>query len=312
MTGIWSEGNQRTLAFEPPQVDEQTQRFRSYHASLVLDFLGKHSPDILVVTGAGISTESMLPDYRSPKGAYSLGHKPITYQQYTQSLALRQRYWVRSWRGFSRFLRSSPNSAHYALTALEQNDMIFAITTQNVDRLHQRAGSQQVLELHGNLYDVVCLSCRSMMKRKEFQDEMAAVNPTLAALPEDTDETVRPDGDVNVAGYDPSTLQIPGCPKCGGLMKPNVVFFGESIPSRVVEKSFELVEKAKGVICLGTSLQVFSSFRLIRHAASKNIPVCLINIGETRADNLMSIKIADRCGELLPLVLSLHKESMRY
>lgn len=290
------------LAFEPPNPPAVERR--QEQAELLAEFIATHSGKLLLVTGAGLSTESRLPDYRSPQGAYSLGHKPITYLDFTQSLAKRQRYWLRSWAGFSGFLAATPNPGHEMVAAMERAGLTTHTITQNVDRLHHRAGSERVLELHGNLFQVVCLQCRATVEREAFQEKLAAGNPLLQLGAAPAPGQVRPDGDVDLGQLDPSQLLcIPTCACCGGLMKPNVVLFGESIPADVVQHSFALVEEADAVLCLGTSLQVFSAFRLVRRATERSIPVAAVSIGPTRADDVLSFKVEDRCGEIMPLVM---------
>ena len=289
--------------FQPPEPTEATIAQRAETVQQLLTQLRPLSPKLLFLTGAGISTESLLPDYRSPLGAYSRGHKPVTFQQFTKSLFSRQRFWLRGWRGFAPFQQALPNAAHRSIAALQQRGHVHGVITQNVDRLHHKAGSKDVLELHGNMFHAACMACGNALERQEFHREMEAMNPGLEGLEPAVDSSARPDGDAELAGFDVESLKIPDCRKCGGMMKPTVVFFGESIPKETVQESFDLVDRASGIVCVGSSLQVFSSFRLVRHALSKNLPVFLINLGETRADDLITYKIHDRCAQILPLLV---------
>lgn len=260
---------------------------------------------LVVITGAGVSTESGVPDYRSPNGSYSKGHKPVTYQEFVNKPETRKRYWARNMYGFLYFSNRQPNPTHTSLATLEKQGMVHHLITQNVDGLHLKAGHQRVIELHGISRSIACLQCKQKLKREEFQAILQALNPdwvnTFRAVP-----TTRPDGDADLGVVDYSSFKVPDCANCGGMLKPEVVFFGESVPSDVVTKAMGIVTESDGVLAIGTSLQVYSIFRFIKAADSKDIPIGIINIGPTRGDELknLAFKIEARSGVILPLALA--------
>ncbi len=264
-----------------------------------------------VLTGAGCSTESGIPAYRDETGAWR--HKPpIQLHEFMGSESVRRRYWARSFVGFPRVHRALPNAAHHALAQLERQDRVRLLVTQNVDLLHQKAGSQNVIDLHGQLAWVACLGCRSLIERERVQHWLAANNPTLFAHdgapdPDQRDASghaLAPDGDAQLA-LDVSGLQIPPCPSCGGLLKPNVVFFGETVPPQKVRDSYAALEEADAVLVVGSSLAVFSGYRFVRRAAELRKPIVVVNSGMTRADALAQLKLSGPCGALLDGALQL-------
>jgi NAD-dependent SIR2 family protein deacetylase len=245
---------------------------------------------LVVLTGAGLSTDSGIPDYRGPG---SPSRMPMTYQEFVSGADAQQRYWARSHLGWSRMRGASPNDGHRALAALDPSLLI----TQNVDGLHERAGSRRVVALHGRISDVVCLSCRSRSSRRSLQDRMAASNPDWVAR--HSAVATGPDGDVDLeatVGY-----VVPVC-ECGGVLKPDVVFFGENVPAARVERCYSAVDAlgSSGVlVCVGTSLTVMSGFRFVRRAFKAGTPVVIVNRGPTRGDDLATYKVEAGCTEFL-------------
>jgi NAD-dependent SIR2 family protein deacetylase len=249
---------------------------------------------IFVLTGAGISTGSGIPDYRDRHGAWK-HQRPMEFREFVASHAARQRYWTRSWFGWQRFSRAQPNAAHLALARLERLGRLSATVTQNVDGLQQLAGSQRVTELHGSLATVSCLSCGETLARVAMQEALGERNPWL---PEQQGE-LAPDGDAEVHGVDAARLQVPGCNACGGVLKPDVVFFGESIPPQRVQQCRIALGGSDAMLVVGSSLMVFSGFRFVREACQQGIPVAAINRGRTRADELLQHKFDVDCALVL-------------
>lgn len=266
-------------------------------SSVIIDKLQqfiRHNPRLLVLTGAGISTASGIPDYRDEKGAWKL-QQPMTFAEFTGSHRARQRYWARSALGWPRFDRAQPNEAHQALAQLESLGYIETLITQNVDRLHHLACHNTVIDLHGLLHEVVCLDCGAIMPRQQMQQALLKANPAL------TDITVRqaPDGDAQLKYFDFASMVIPKCKECDGVLKPNVVFFGENVPRLRVKLSLQAQQRADALLVVGSSLQVFSGYRIVRNAVEQGKPVVAINLGETRADDLFLFQIRKYCGPVL-------------
>lgn len=253
-----------------------------------------------ILTGAGCSTQSGIPAYRDESGAWK--HKaPIQFREFVGSDALRRRYWARSFVGFERVHRALPNGAHVALARLEQLGRAQLLVTQNVDGLHQKAGSRSVIDLHGRLAEVECLACRSQYSRASVQELLLEQNPWLAHASE---AFATPDGD---AELDPSTcaeLVVPSCPACSGVLKPAVVFFGENVPRARIEQAYQALAESDAVLVVGSSLMVFSGYRFARRAAELGKPVIVINNGVTRADALAELKLRGECGALLDAAVS--------
>jgi NAD-dependent SIR2 family protein deacetylase len=250
---------------------------------------------VLVLTGAGISTESGIPDYRGPTGA-SRRAVPMTYQAFVGDAVARQRYWARSFLGWRQLSTARPNDGHRALAALQRAGAVDGIVTQNVDGLHQAAGATGVVELHGGLDRVRCLSCGCRSPRAELDERVRVLNPDFAAQL----LGVNPDGDVELADDALATFVPPSCVTCASpLLKPDVVFFGESVPPERVARCFGLVESARSMLVLGSSLTVFSGFRFARAAARRGIPLAIVNQGPTRADDLADVKVEAPLGEYL-------------
>jgi NAD-dependent SIR2 family protein deacetylase len=254
----------------------------------------RQSRRLLVITGAGCSTGSGIGDYRDDDGEWKRV-RPVQHQEFMTAHAWRQRYWARSQVGYPEFKRARPNSAHQVLARWERQGRIHGLITQNADRLHQRAGQQRVIDLHGRLDEVICMRCGDITERDAVQtwldDRNTAADPGAF--------TLAPDGDADLQGNDYSRVCVPACQLCGGILKPNVVFFGDSVPKPVVEQAYQWVDEADGVLVVGSSLMVFSSFRFIRRAAQAGTPIAAINRGKTRADDLLAAKVGGECGAVL-------------
>lgn len=244
----------------------------------------------LVITGAGVSTDSGIPDYRGPGAPV---RAPMTGQQFRSGQAARQRYWARAFLGWSAMGTAVPNLTHTALAALEDQGRISGLITQNVDGLHSAAGSRAVIDLHGRLDRVVCLACGETGSRAELQELLRALNPTFGA----DDLVILPDGDVALEST--TGFELAGCPSCGGDLKPDVVFFGENVPPARVQVCSSLVEEAEALVVLGSSLHVFSGRRFVKQAHQRQIPIVIVNRGETRGDLLATAKIEAGCAEVL-------------
>jgi NAD-dependent SIR2 family protein deacetylase len=270
-----------------------SQAMSVVYASALQQFIEAH-PRLFVLTGAGVSTDSGIPDYRDLEGQWKRP-PPVTYQAFMHELPTRRRYWARSMIGWRRFGSAQPNAAHRALARLEQLGHIGLLVTQNVDRLHQRAGSQHVVDLHGRLDEVRCMSCDQRLPRDRFQHLLTAHNPAWVGL----DAADAPDGDADLEHADFAGFVIPPCPICGGIMKPDVVFFGESVPRERVDTAMRALIDADAVLVLGSSLMVYSGFRFARLAALEGKPLAAVNLGRTRADDLLTLKIEQRCDEAL-------------
>ncbi|CAA6660411.1 unnamed protein product [Spirodela intermedia] len=264
---------------------------------------------LVVLTGAGISTESGIPDYRSPNGAYSTGFKPITHQEFLRSVRARKRYWARSYAGWRRFTAAQPSAAHRSLQPWKKLHALCSCF-----RLHHRAGSEP-LELHGTVYSVACLQCGASTDRHLFQEQVKALNPKWALAIESLDHgpagsdksfgmQQRPDGDIEIdERFWEEDFVIPNCTQCSGLLKPDVVFFGDNVPKDRADKAMEAAKTCDSFLVLGSSLMTMSAFRLVRAAREVGAAIAIVNLGETRADDLVPLKIGARCGEILPRLL---------
>lgn len=267
-------------------------------AGQLRNFIHAH-PRLFVLTGAGVSTDSGIPDYRDLDGGWKRP-QPVTYQAFMGEVRTRQRYWARSMIGWPRFSLARPNAAHRALARLEQTGHVTLLLTQNVDRLHQAAGSERVVDLHGRLDRVRCMACEHRFPRDDMQSWLEGRNPSWVAL----EAMEAPDGDADLEGHDFSTFDIPPCPLCGGILKPDVVFFGEGVPRERVQAAMDGLDQADAVLVAGSSLMVFSGFRFVNAAAKAGKPIAAVNRGRTRADHLMTLKIEEPVGELLERTLS--------
>ena len=256
-------------------------------------------PRLLVLTGAGCSTDSGIPDYRDRNGEWKRA-APVTLQAFMHEQTTRQRYWARSMIGWPRFGHASPNAAHYALAQLEQRGKIELLVTQNVDRLHQRAGSERVIDLHGRLDEVRCMACDWRLPRDAFQQRLIELNPAWQHL----DAATAPDGDADLEGQEFTSFVIPPCPHCGGTVKPDVVFFGEAVPRERVNAATQALHAADAVLVVGSSLMVYSGYRFVHAAAKAGKPVAALTLGRTRADALLSLKIDADCSNALAFLLA--------
>lgn len=269
------------LPLDPDPLDELTR------------FVERH-PRLFVLTGAGCSTDSGIPDYRDAEGAWK--HRPpVQYQDFLGSESTRRYYWARSLLGWGRVAAARPNATHRALAGLEGAGLVHQLVTQNVDGLHQKAGSRRVIDLHGRLDTVDCLDCHGRRPRAAVQQALAVQAPDLALQ----DATAAPDGDARLENFDFDRLAIPGCPDCGGILKPSVVFFGESVPRPRVERALARLEEADALLALGTSLMVYSGYRFCRAAVAQDKPIAIVNLGRTRADAEAALKITASCAEVL-------------
>jgi NAD-dependent SIR2 family protein deacetylase len=247
----------------------------------------------VALTGAGMSTDSGIPDYRGPT---SVRATPMQFGEFTGSVEARRRYWARSYSGWRRIGQARPNAGHQALAALEDFGLI-GVVTQNVDGLHQAAGSRNVVNLHGDIATVVCLECGERSSRAEVQRRLAALNAHVV-LPDRLEHAeLRPDGDAVVDKW--TNFVLADCQTCGGRLKPDVVFFGESVPKERVERAYALVDSADVLVVLGSSLTVMSGLRFVRHQAKQDRPIVIINRGPTRGDDLATVKIDGGCSETL-------------
>jgi NAD-dependent SIR2 family protein deacetylase len=261
------------------------------------EFVDRHRR-IFVLTGAGCSTNSGIPDYRDADGNWKRA-QPVTYQAFMGDHATRQRYWARSMIGWRRFGRARPNDAHRALARLEAMDRSELLLTQNVDRLHQAAGSTGVIDLHGRLDLVRCMGCERRMLRAELQDELGRLNPSWL----DLDAADAPDGDADIESAAFSSFIVPPCGQCGGILKPDVVFFGENVPRDRVDMATQHLARADAMLIVGSSLMVYSGFRFVLAAAQAGKPIAAVNLGRTRADELLLLKVERSCGDALAFLL---------
>jgi NAD-dependent SIR2 family protein deacetylase len=277
---------------------------RSFHT--LVSILG--AGDVTVLSGAGLSTESGIPDYRGPSGQARRAGQPMTYQAFTGSAAARQRYWARSHLGWRHITEAAPNSGHRAVALLERAGLVHSIITQNVDGLHQAAGASAVTELHGSLHRVVCLGCWERSPRDELDARLRAANPGWARTSDAAgtagtagtaagEPAVNPDGDV--ALEETSGFVVADCVSCGGMLKPDVVFFGENVPRPRVTSCFDQVSASSALVVLGSSLTVLSGLRYVRHAASLGVPVVIVNQGSTRGDSLAAATLDAPLGPTL-------------
>jgi len=261
-----------------------------------------HDRRVVVLAGAGCSTESGIPDYRGPEGSHRK-RKPIQYNEFVRGESARARYWARSSIGWPRMEGARPNPAHHALARLESRGLVAGIITQNVDGLHHRAGSRRVVELHGSLSLVCCLTCGERVSRAKYQEELRVANPAWVTWIEAAGERaaeMAPDGDAEVPASALEGFVVPPCDTCGGILKPDVVFFGENVPSGTVADAYGLLAEGEVLLVVGSSLTVYSGRRFIYRAWETGIPIGVVNLGPTRADEMAIAKVDGRLGEVLP------------
>ncbi|MEM6734039.1 MAG: NAD-dependent protein deacetylase [Myxococcota bacterium] len=250
-----------------------------------------------VLAGAGCSTESGIPDYRGPT-TRTKTRSPVQYRQFVTSPEWRQRYWARSVVGWPHFAAAAPNKAHLALATLESRGAMSGLITQNVDGLHQAAGSVRVNELHGSLHRVKCLECGAVEARESVQARLLERNPSFSTASAE----VAPDGDAELAPELVERFEVVSCIQCGGVLKPDVVYFGENVPKPRVDEAFQWLDDAEALLVVGSSLTVFSGYRFVRRADERGIPIAIVNLGETRGDPHADQKLEGRVGLVLPIL----------
>lgn len=256
-------------------------------------FLQSHQR-LVVLTGAGCSTDSGIPAYRDEDGSWRQ-RRPVQYQDFVADAGWRRRYWARSLRGYPLMAGARPNAAHGWLRDLETSGRLELLVTQNVDGLHQHAGNGDVVDLHGSIHRVVCLACGEVSERARMQERLLATNPGFSAA---APSTPRPDGDAELDDAELDGFRVPPCERCGGVLKPDVVFFGESVPRERVDRTLEALERADALLVMGSSLMVFSGFRFCRAAARLGRPMASVTRGRTRADDLLDLRLRVGCVEL--------------
>ncbi|GBC03518.1 hypothetical protein RclHR1_05170008 [Rhizophagus clarus] len=277
----------------------------------ITDFFKANNGKLLILTGAGVSTDSGIPDYRGPQGTYVINknYKPIFYHEFAGQHRFRQRYWARSFLGWPLVQKTKPNSSHIAFAKLQSLGYIQNIITQNVDGLHQMAGTKNILELHGTLHEVHCMQCGYIQKRSKYQDILNELNPKWEEFLNKIESfkikpKVRPDGDVDLPSNNTyETFRYPSCEQCKkGIYKPSVIFFGENINSSVKLIASDMVKDCSAMMVVGSSLATYSAFRLVKSAYDSGKNIVIINFGDTRGDNLAWLKFDQFCGDILPLI----------
>jgi len=253
---------------------------------------------VAVLTGAGLSTDSGIPDYRGPDSPPA---NPMTIRQFRTSTDYRRRYWARNHLGWRHMAQTEPNAGHRALTTLEQAGVVTGVITQNVDLLHTKAGSRTVINLHGTYARVVCLDCGHTMPRARLAEQLEATNPGFTERAEQVGGlAVAPDADAVVGNTE--NFRFVDCPACDGMLKPDIVYFGESVAKEVVDEAYSLVDRSDALLVAGSSLTVFSGYRFVRHAAARNMAIAIVNRGPTRGDDLATVKVDAGCSAMLSLL----------
>lgn len=250
---------------------------------------------VAILSGAGLSTESGIPDYRGPSGAFKRNHVPMTYQTFTRNSQARRRYWARGYLGWQQITSAQPNRGHRAVAQLEHAGIVTGVITQNVDGLHTTAGSRNVIDLHGRLDRVTCLECGERYPRQHIHDRLAVVNADWNV----TASVVNPDGDAEIPDEALDGFVEVACEACDGMLKPDVVYFGENVPVDRVDDAWTMLDQARSLLVLGSSLHVFSGRRFVVKAAQQNKPVVIINSGPTRCDDIATLKIDAPLGDTL-------------
>jgi NAD-dependent SIR2 family protein deacetylase len=274
---------------------------------VLADFIARH-PRLFVLTGAGVSTDSGIPDYRDAQGAWKRP-PPVTFQDFMGSAATRQRYWARSLIGWRTIGQARPGPAHEALNTLEAAGRVALLLTQNVDGLHQAAGSRQVIDLHGRIDTVCCMACARRWPRADWQQTLRQANPDWAVL----QAPAAPDGDADLEGVDFSAMVVPSCPHCAaegrlGIVKPDVVFFGENAPRARVQAAFDALARSDAMLVVGSSLMVYSGLRFVQAAVAAGQPVAALNLGRTRADALLTLKVEQSVGPALQELVAPYRQ----
>lgn len=270
-----------------------------HYLELLQDFVSR-ARSLFVMTGAGLSTESGIPDYRSEGvGLYArTNRRPMEHVEFVRSAKSRQRYWARNFVGWPQFSSHQPNCAHRVLQQWEEKSKLHWLVTQNVDALHSKAGQKRLTELHGCTHRVMCLGCGAISAREELQKRFVALNPEWSVQA----GAVAPDGDVFLEDEQVLHFRVPSCEECGGILKPEVTFFGDTVKKATVNFVHERLAESDAVLVVGSSLQVYSGYRFLLAASDRKIPVAIINIGPTRADHLAELKVSGRCGEVLSFI----------
>ncbi len=263
------------------------------HAEQLAEFIHKH-PKLVVLTGAGVSTDSGIPAYRDAKGNWQHA-APVQHKEYMENHYARQRYWARSLIGWPLMRDAKPGVAHFALSRLEQAGYVQLLITQNVDRLHQQAGSRNVLDLHGRSDRVKCMHCAADYDRRDIHKQIAQANPDFQIVT----ASARPDGDADLETEAFKHFIVPGCEVCGGILKPDVVYFGDNVPKASVFKALDALQQAGALLTIGTSLMVYSGYRFCKKAHEWDKPICALNLGITRADDLLDLKLNAPIAETL-------------
>ena len=253
---------------------------------------------VLALSGAGVSTESGIPDYRGPRSA-ARRSRPIFYREFVGDPVARARYWARSAIGWPHVADARPNAGHEAMAAMERSGAILGVITQNVDGLHAAAGSRNVLELHGSISQAVCLGCGARENRSAVQERILSLNPEWMNGPFRA-TSAEPDGDAHAEPPADGSFRVPGCLHCGGILKPDVVFFGENVPRERVERAFGMLAQAEALLVVGSSLAVFSGYRFVQQAVKDGKPLVIVNRGPTRGDDVAAVRIEGALGTALP------------
>jgi len=260
---------------------------------------------VTVLVGAGCSTESGIPDYRGPITGQRK-RSPIQYREFVESEAARLRYWARSTVGWRRIATARPNAGHVALAELEAAGIVAGIITQNVDGLHAAAGSRNVVELHGSLATVLCLACGARTSRDDFQQQLLALNGDWAIHVATAALHAAPDGDAELPDSVLEHFRVPSCNACGGgILKPDVVFFGENVPRARLDEAWRVFDAGDVLLVAGSSLTVYSGRRFVYRATELAMPVAIVNIGPTRADDVAAVKVEGQLGTVLPALSAL-------
>jgi len=274
-------------------IDNKTLTETEHAAQQLNEFIGQY-PRLFILTGAGISTDSGIPDYRD-KNTQWKRQQPVQHHDFISKVYTRQRFWARSLIGWPIMRDAQPNIAHHWLVTLQQQGHIHSIVTQNVDGLHQQAGLNHVIDLHGRSDRVVCLQCEHTLSRDRAHHWMVELNPDFSLLT----AAAAPDGDADLEGVSFEDFIIPNCPQCGGLLKPDVVFYGDNVPKTRVETALAYLHSTDAVLVIGSSLMVYSGFRFCKRAQEAQKPIALLNQGLTRADSIATLKLDSRIGPVL-------------
>lgn len=281
-----------------PDTDAPVRSHQAAEAGAMLADFISHNPRLLILTGAGVSTDSGIPDYRDGAGAWKR-KQPVQHQIFMDSHATRQRYWGRSLIGWPVMRYATPNRSHFHISQLELLNHSSLVVTQNVDRLHQKAGTQAVTDLHGRADEVLCMSCGYRCPRDDVHDRNAAMNPGFSHYKAET----APDGDADL-DIDFADFRVADCPACGGILKPDVVFFGDFVPKQRVYAALDALKDSDGLLVVGSSLMVYSGFRFCRYAHEWGKPIATLNLGRTRAESLAGLKLNASIADTLQVCLN--------